>query len=250
MQLKKISSKSVQLLSVLLCFLPTAAQDVSRPTKVNRQDVFLLPHEHFDVSGNWKAVFCQSEDKKNCMLAEISIEESKNSRETLADGKIVSVLIYPSRPGNSLLMVVKGLKAEAGQLSSVLSEDRQISKESVSLNWGGEKIQLHLERLNLVLEKMGTSAKQTVALFLDPEGRCKTIDERDLRLQVRLQWMGDLDRDKRPDFLIWASSYRSCASSLLRGPEQTNPERILILSSGAINGEFGRVVQPSNRPQP
>jgi hypothetical protein len=224
------------LVSVLFVSLSMAAQS---PTAVVRLNTFLLGNEHFDLSGNWKAVFCRSEDERICVLTNVAIEESKDSREQLPDGRMANIFTYQSRPGYRAVLFVKGLNAAVGEISSALSISVDLSSDPSFVPWAVDTYQIRLDRFNLVIEKTdNNNAMQVIPLFKDPYEGCKDVNEADIRRNVNLTFMGDIDRDHQPDFIISASAYRSCAQTI-----SGRDLHFLILSSEAKNGQLGKIVQ-------
>jgi hypothetical protein len=222
---------------LILGFLSALPQDVARPFNMNRRDAFILNNDRFVPSDNWAAVFCKREDPRQCASAMISLAESKGAQEQLANGQMVPMLVYMSRPGYGLYMLVKGLDVKEGEISNVLAQRLPIGDEPVSLTLGTETYEFRLDGLNLIIEERGkTSGKQTLPLFID-DNRCIVPDP--LRRNVELVWMGDLDGDQRADFLVSASAYRSCVRVAL----SEDPEQFLILSSRGEKGEIGKAVQ-------
>jgi hypothetical protein len=227
----------VLIVSALLFPPPKAAQD---RTAVNRLDTFLLNDQHYDPSGDWKGVFCRSDNQRNCLLAEVAVEQSKSEQEEVSDGRMAPLLSYVARPRYRALMFVKGLKADTGNISNALSASIEISAEPLLVSWDGETYQLTIDHFNLLVSKFGNNgAKQSIPLFIDPNEGCKSVNEADIRRRVMLQFMGDIDQDQKPDFMIYASAYRSCAITVSR----TDPMPILLLSSQAPTGQLGRIVQ-------
>jgi hypothetical protein len=228
----------ITFVSVLFISPSLAAQ--SR-TAVNRLDTFLLDGEHYDPSGNWKAIFCRSDNQKNCLLADVAIEQSKSEREELPGGRVAPTLSYLSRPGYRAFMFVKGLKADVGSISNALSGSVEISTEPSLVSWAGDTYQLKVDHFNLLISKRGNkNSKQSVPLFFDPGEACKGMNETDIRRIVMLQFMGDIDGDQKPDFMIYASAHRSCAITISR----TDPMPILLLSNETQgSGQFGKIVQ-------
>ena len=223
-------------------------QDAPQQSLVHRIESFLLDDERFEPSDKWTALFCKREDARQCLVATIAITESRSTKEQLINGLVVPALVYPFRPDDRLFMLVKGLKAQEGAIANVLGqrgpfapEPQPIADEPVSLVLGSETYELRLDGLNLAVEERGvTSAQQIVPLFVDPDKRCDNTPNGDIRRSVKLVWMGDLDRDGRADFLIYASAYRSCARPILG----EDPQLFLILSSRGRNGEIGQVIKP------
>jgi hypothetical protein len=228
------------LISLVSVSLFSPSMTAQSPTGVNRSSTFLLGNEHFDLSGQWKAVFCRSDNERICVLADIAVEESENSREQLPDGRMKAIFVYRSRPEYRVSMFVKGLKSAAGSVSNVLSSHIELSSEPSSVSWAADTYQFRLDRFNLLIEKLDSNnVKQSVPLFIDPDKRCKDMIESNIRRNVMLRFMGDIDRDQKPDFIIDASAYRSCATTITR----IDPLVILILSSEAEDGQLGRIVQ-------
>ena len=215
---------------------------------VFRQQAFLLDDERFEPSDKWTALFCKREDAGQCVVATIAITQSRSTREHLLNGQDVPALVYPSRPDDITFMLIKGLQVPEGAISNVVGQRRiiadqatPIAGEPASVALGSETYELRADGLNLLIEERGkTRARQTVPLFIDPDKRCDRSADNSLGRRIELVWMGDLDHDQRADFLIYASSFRSCALPILR----EDPEFVLILSSKSSVGEIGQVIKP------
>jgi hypothetical protein len=241
----------VCLASAILCLTAVGAQNESRETAINRSSAFLLGSSRFDPTGLWQGLFCKSDDGKVCLLAEVSVTESTSSKEGLANGQIVPILVYSSRPGYVASLFAKDLKIPNGSIESVLDKRLEISTEARSVKWRSENFQVKREKFNLIVTNTGTRRiEQSFPLFMDPRGLCEKSDTPDDRLWTVLEWVGDLDRDQKPDFRISAGAYKSCAVTILTPPEQTDPAHLLILSSRAAGGQIGKMFVPGNRRQP
>jgi hypothetical protein len=141
-------------------------------------------------------------------------------------------------------MLIKGVPVREGEISNVLAQYQSILEQfqpspekPVSLAFGTETYQFRVDGRNLLIEERGMiNAKQSVPVFIDSDRFCGQPPDGYQRRSVRLEWMGNLDRDGRADFLVDASAYRSCALVPIY------PEHFLILSSRGAKGEVGMVV--------
>jgi len=226
--------------------LPIAAQEAPTRAHFDRSAAFVLGSEQFKPLGDWKALYCQRNDPTACDLANIEVLASTCCKESLANGQVVVSFDYPIRPESRAYLFIKGLQTAVGFRKNAFEKPLSISETPISLDWGNDHVVMHREGLRLILAETGAvSARQSVVLFRDPEGKCEVFGP-DSFLRVELFWMGDLDQDQKPDFLLYVSAYHSCARTILKGPEQQDPAILLILSTQAARGQLGKVIQPGD----
>jgi len=226
-----------------------SAQNSDHLVNVNRPTAFALGSSRFDISPIWKGLFCKPKDRKICILEEARFQESE-TRETLGDGKSVRVWTYAEKTGYLPFAFMKDLQSSPRTVDSVISERIEVSSESISLKWHSETVRIRREKLGLLITKTGPpQIEQSFTLYRDPTNSCTEGDYDSTRFWTLVDWVGDLDRDQKPDFVIMASAYKSCGVTILDGPEQGDPAHFLILSGRASPGQIGRLFVPGDRRQ-
>jgi hypothetical protein len=206
---------------IFIVVVPSTVAEENR-VSVNRGEVFLLGDERNVKEGDWKAVFCDWNSYVNCVLSTTTIYEEA-SRVQLSSGHITPSLSYPSKPNAWNLLFIKGLKIEPG---SIRSGERLVSTEleAVSLNWGERRYTITPQWPKLFVVDDSVNSGLAVEIFSSTHEPCINSHYPIWSHLGFSAWILDLDRDKKPDFIINASGGGTACW-------QYRSKYILILSS-------------------
>ena len=201
---------------------------------LSRGLVFLLGDELNVKEGDWKAVFCDWDSYVNCELSTIPVYESA-MREKLKSGYITPSLSYPPKPNTWTLLFIKGLTVESG---NIRSGERLVSKElqPISLKWDKRRYTITPQWPKLYIVDDSVNSSLAVEIFSPTYEPCINSHYPIWNHLGFSAWILDLDRDKKPDFIIRASGGGTACW-------QHSSKYILILSSLADeNNVIGKAV--------